>query len=238
MYLVLPAGHPMAAKRNVGVRDVAEEAWILGSADASCPDSQILMRACNAAGFEPRIAFQSDDYNAIQGFVAAGVGVCLIPDLALTNVRRDVVVRSLGPKAPVRRISAISTAGRLLLAGQAGDARHPRRDRRCVDGAPPGARAGVLTARVYAAQACGQHPSMSGSVYFAVIALVVMLVLSIAMSPLFIIPLVVVVLFLAMSGPLLGMLRRTGTQRSSGGTPRTSDAAYEPVAEPQERGAV
>ncbi|MCW2967647.1 MAG: LysR family transcriptional regulator [Solirubrobacteraceae bacterium] len=111
MYLVLPAGHPQAAKRNVSVRDVAEEAWILGSADASCPDSQILMRACNAAGFEPRIAFQSDDYNAIQGFVAAGVGVCLIPDLALTNVRRDVVVRSLGPKAPVRRISAISTAG-------------------------------------------------------------------------------------------------------------------------------
>ena len=67
------------------------------------------MRACNKAGFEPRIAFQSDDYNAIQGFIAAGMGVCLIPDLALTNVRKDVVVRSLGAQAPARRISAITT---------------------------------------------------------------------------------------------------------------------------------
>ena len=111
MYLVLPAGHPHAGKRNVSVGDLAEDPWIIGSADATCPDSQILLRACNAAGFEPRIAFQSDDYNAIQGFVAAGMGVCLIPDLALTNVRSDVVVRSLGAKAPVRRIAAISTAG-------------------------------------------------------------------------------------------------------------------------------
>jgi DNA-binding transcriptional LysR family regulator len=111
MYLVLPAGHPVAAKRRVSVGDLSEEAWILGSADASCPDSQILLRACNAAGFEPRIAFESDDYNAIQGFVAAGMGVCLIPDLALITVRNDVVVRDLGPKAPVRRISAITTEG-------------------------------------------------------------------------------------------------------------------------------
>jgi DNA-binding transcriptional LysR family regulator len=111
MYLVLPAGHPVAAKRRVSVADLSDEPWILGSADASCPDSQILLRACNAAGFEPRIAFESDDYHAIQGFVAAGMGVCLIPDLALITVRNDVVVRDLGPKAPVRRISAITTEG-------------------------------------------------------------------------------------------------------------------------------
>jgi DNA-binding transcriptional LysR family regulator len=109
MYLVVPAGHPQATRRNVRVQDLAEEAWILGSADASCPDSAILIRACNGAGFEPRIAFQSDDYNAIQGFIATGMGVSLVPDLALTNVRKDVVVRSLGAKAPFRRISAITT---------------------------------------------------------------------------------------------------------------------------------
>lgn len=109
MYLVVPAGHSQAGRRTVSMKDLADEPWILGSADASCPDGQILVRACNAAGFEPRIAFQSDDYNAIQGFIATGMGVSLIPDLALTNVRKDVVVRSLGPKAPVRRISAITT---------------------------------------------------------------------------------------------------------------------------------
>jgi len=109
MYLVVPTGHPQATKRSVRLVDLADEPWILGSGDMSCPDSAILIRACNAAGFEPQIAFQSDDYNAIQGFIATGMGVSLIPDLALTNVRSDVVVRSLGPKAPFRRISAITT---------------------------------------------------------------------------------------------------------------------------------
>jgi len=111
MYLVLPAGHPAATRKTIRLADVAEDNWILGSADATCPDSAILIRACNAAGFEPNIAFQSDDYNAIQGFIATGMGVSLIPDLALTTVRNDVVVRSLGPKAPIRRISAITTEG-------------------------------------------------------------------------------------------------------------------------------
>ncbi len=110
MYVVLPAGHEKAEKRSIRMQDLADEAWILGSADATCPDSQVLVRACNAAGFEPRIAFQSDDYNAIQGFIAAGMGVCLVPDLALTTVRDDVVIRSLGSGAPIRRILAITAA--------------------------------------------------------------------------------------------------------------------------------
>ena len=109
MYLVVPNGHPQAKKRSVRLADLADDSWILGSGDMSCPDSAILIRACNDAGFEPQIAFQSDDYNAIQGFIATGMGVSLIPDLALTSVRPDVVVRSLGPKAPFRRISAITT---------------------------------------------------------------------------------------------------------------------------------
>ena len=109
MYLVLPAEHPQAAKRSVRLAELAEDPWILGSGDASCPDTAILLRACQAAGFEPQIAFESDDYNAIQGFIATGMGVSLIPDLALTNVRQDVVVRSLGAKAPFRRISAMTT---------------------------------------------------------------------------------------------------------------------------------
>ena len=111
MYIALPEGHAQAHRPKVKLADLAEEPWILGSGDASCPDSQILIRACNGAGFEPRIAFQSDDYNAIQGFIATGMGISMIPDLALTNVRGDVVIRSLGPKAPVRRISALTTEG-------------------------------------------------------------------------------------------------------------------------------
>jgi DNA-binding transcriptional LysR family regulator len=110
MFLVMPRDHPLARKRNVRLEDFADESWIQGSM-TTCPDTAILLRACNAAGFEPQIAFQSDDYTAIQGFIAAGVGVGLIPDLALASVRDDIVIRDLGPQAPSRRVFAATLAG-------------------------------------------------------------------------------------------------------------------------------
>jgi len=71
-YLCLPAGHRIASKARVRLADLAEESWILGTT-GRCPDGRILERASQAAGFEARVAFQSDDYTAIQGFVAAGI---------------------------------------------------------------------------------------------------------------------------------------------------------------------
>jgi DNA-binding transcriptional LysR family regulator len=105
MYVALPDGHPLAHKPNLHLADLADEAWMLGSTGA-CPDTSIFLRSCQAEGFEPRVAFHSDDYFAIQGFVAAGMGVSFIPDLALVSVRDDIVIRSLGARAPVRRIMA------------------------------------------------------------------------------------------------------------------------------------
>lgn len=110
MYVVLPRDHPLAGRRGLRLGDLADEAWMFGCS-GSCPDSRLLMRACGQAGFEPRVAFESDDYAAIQGFVAAGVGVALIPDLALTTIRDDIVVRSLGRGAPARRIVAGTLEG-------------------------------------------------------------------------------------------------------------------------------
>jgi DNA-binding transcriptional LysR family regulator len=118
MYICLPCGHPVASKRKIRLSDLSDETWIT-SVPGTCPDSAILERACQAAGFEPRVAFQSDDYVAIQGFIAAGVGVCLIPDLALVAVRDDVVVRPLQGRAPVRRIIAATLAGGFVSAAGA-----------------------------------------------------------------------------------------------------------------------
>ena len=96
-------------KRNLRLADLAADAWIEGTPSCAC--SAMLRRACERAGFSPRIAFESDDYAAIQGFVAAGVGVALIAELALTNVRDDIVIRSLGRETPMRRIHAAALAG-------------------------------------------------------------------------------------------------------------------------------
>ena len=59
----------------------------LGADLAASPCSRHVVRAATARGFEPRVSFESDDYQTVQGLVAAGVGVALIPQLALTRVR-------------------------------------------------------------------------------------------------------------------------------------------------------
>ena len=109
LYLALAPDHPLANKRNLRLADLASDAWIEGTPSCAC--SAMLRRACERAGFSPRIAFESDDYAAIQGFVAAGVGVALIAELALTTVRDDIVIRSLGRETPMRRIHAAALAG-------------------------------------------------------------------------------------------------------------------------------
>ncbi len=110
MYVCLGTCHPLARKPRLRLKDLADDAWIMG-VTGTCPDGLILQRACQNAGFEPKTAFQSDDYVVIQGFVAAGVGVCFIPDLALVAVRDDVIVRELEGRAPVRHILAATLAG-------------------------------------------------------------------------------------------------------------------------------
>jgi DNA-binding transcriptional LysR family regulator len=109
MYIMLPRDHPMASRARLKLTDLADESWMIGTA-GTCPDTSIFLRACQVAGFEPDIAFNLDDYNAIQGFVAAGMGISFIPDLALINVRDDIVIRSFGARPPVRRIVAMTLA--------------------------------------------------------------------------------------------------------------------------------
>jgi DNA-binding transcriptional LysR family regulator len=104
LYLVLPADHPLARKRNIRLADLAHEPWIGGPTDCEC--TALIRRSCAVAGYDPRITFEIDDYGAVQGLVAAGVGVSLIAEMGLSSVREDIVVRSLGRDTPVRRVYA------------------------------------------------------------------------------------------------------------------------------------
>lgn len=95
--VALPPDHRLARRREVHLRDLARDPWIQGVRTGSTVD--VLPNACRAAGFEPRIAFRTDDPMAVQGFVAAGLGVAVIP--SLVPAVADVVLRPLRP--PLRR---------------------------------------------------------------------------------------------------------------------------------------
>ena len=75
---------PLAGKPALTLADLREQDWVQTSASSPC--ARHVVRSCLAAGFEPNVTFESDDYETVQGLVAAGVGVALIPRLALTQV--------------------------------------------------------------------------------------------------------------------------------------------------------
>jgi DNA-binding transcriptional LysR family regulator len=107
LYAALPVDHPLATRRAIALTDLMHEDWMLVGLQGTCQDSNIVLRACAQAGFEPRVAYTSDDYFAIQGLVASGMGVALVPRLALASLREDVAVRPLRGRPPYRRIGAV-----------------------------------------------------------------------------------------------------------------------------------
>jgi DNA-binding transcriptional LysR family regulator len=106
---VLPAGHPLADKRRLTLSDLCDEPWIGSTSTCGC--RQITETSCRDAGFEPRVAFEADETLAAQALVASGVGVTLLPRMALTALHPGVVPRALHG-APVRRVLAARVAGR------------------------------------------------------------------------------------------------------------------------------
>jgi DNA-binding transcriptional LysR family regulator len=109
MRLALPAHHPLASKRSLSLVDLRDQQWVQTSASSPC--ARHVVRSCLAAGYEPYVAFESDDYDTVQGLVAAGVGVALIPRLALTRVHSGIVVRSLAPRSPARKVTVATASG-------------------------------------------------------------------------------------------------------------------------------
>jgi DNA-binding transcriptional LysR family regulator len=109
MHVGVPAAHALAAKPALTLEDLRDEEWVQTSASSPC--ARHVVRLCLAAGFEPNVTFESDDYETVQGLVAAGVGVALIPRLALTRVHPGIVVRELAPHSPARRVVAATVAG-------------------------------------------------------------------------------------------------------------------------------
>ncbi|WP_406104615.1 LysR family transcriptional regulator [Streptomyces sp. NBC_01003] len=80
---LVPEGHRLAKSDAVSIGELADEPWIAG-----CPRCRRqLVEVCEDAGFTPRIDFATDDYPAVIGLVGAGLGVAVLPELAIESVR-------------------------------------------------------------------------------------------------------------------------------------------------------
>lgn len=108
MFVVLPAGHPSANAPRVALDTLAAENWIGG-----CPRCRgHLLQLAEESGFVPAISYETDNFVAVLGMVAAGLGVALTPSLAIdaAAVPSGVVIRPTSRKDH-RTIHLVGAAG-------------------------------------------------------------------------------------------------------------------------------
>ena len=110
MRIAVAADHPLATRTSVALEELCDEPFLITEVAGTCADSNVVLHAFRDAGFQPNVAFSSDDYQALQGMAASGIGVA-IPTLALTSSRSDVVVLPLRGRAPSRQIIAAVRTG-------------------------------------------------------------------------------------------------------------------------------
>lgn len=110
LYVAVPAAHPLAGHGSpVPLGRFADADWISGS---SRPEGTLLDAALRQ-GFRPRVAHVVGEWTAKQGYVAAGLGVALVPALAAASVRPDVrLVGVLDEGGPARAVYAATARGR------------------------------------------------------------------------------------------------------------------------------
>ncbi|MBR7744332.1 LysR family transcriptional regulator [Phycicoccus sp. BSK3Z-2] len=130
--LAVPRSHPVADRETVPLADLAGDPWIAG-----CPRCRgHLVQLASGAGFRPDVAYETEDYVAVMGLVAEGLGVALIPDLILRTVHHeDVVALPIEPASrrtitavttdDLSRVPAVAATLEALAASAAGQSRAP-----------------------------------------------------------------------------------------------------------------
>jgi DNA-binding transcriptional LysR family regulator len=103
LLVAVPTEHRLAGRATVRLADLADDPFIAGSATAE----ETLLRATLPHGFRPRIDIVAAEWTGKLGCVAAGLGVALVPALAVRATPADLVLLRLHPDdASVRRIFA------------------------------------------------------------------------------------------------------------------------------------
>ncbi|MFE0036273.1 LysR family transcriptional regulator [Streptomyces sp. NPDC059015] len=107
---VLRCGHPLADRGQVELAALADSDWIGQYPGNPCHD--VMLLACELAGFQPRLTHSSDDFRAVVALAGAGAGVALVPRSALRGMElKDTVVLPVAGPAATRRVFAAVRRG-------------------------------------------------------------------------------------------------------------------------------
>ncbi|MGG1635891.1 LysR family transcriptional regulator [Paenibacillus sp. FSL K6-3182] len=113
LYAILPPGHRLSDKASIELKELEHETFVLFSEGYSL--RPIVWGACQEAGFTPKIGFEGEETDTIRGLVAAGMGVSLLPEMALhyTGPLQPTKVRVIEPQV-TRTIGLIQRSNEKL----------------------------------------------------------------------------------------------------------------------------
>ncbi|MGY4721455.1 LysR family transcriptional regulator [Naumannella cuiyingiana] len=100
---VVPRGHRLAGRRSVRMAELADAEWIDNDRHAG-PCRQMTIDACVAAGFHPRFVVETTDHVSAIAFVAAGLGITVVPTLGARGLPPEVCTVALTDPTPHRRV--------------------------------------------------------------------------------------------------------------------------------------
>jgi DNA-binding transcriptional LysR family regulator len=110
--VALPPTHPLSRRRELRLADLATERFIAPPGGGFAPYRTLLESLCADSGFEPNIVHGVSDVTVARAFVAAGLGVAVLPELALSPPHPDVAVRTVRDMEPYRSVYATWLRGR------------------------------------------------------------------------------------------------------------------------------
>ncbi len=109
--LVVPKGHPLAARESVAIADLAAEDLILIDRRVEPELHDYYVSACNTAGFSPRVAHEVNSTSVAIGLTAGGLGIGFAPSSARLAAQHNVAYLPIAGDAPKLTIGAIYHAG-------------------------------------------------------------------------------------------------------------------------------
>jgi LysR family transcriptional activator of glutamate synthase operon len=116
LLLAVPSDHALAHRTEVPLADVAEVPFVVIRPTSML--RQLSVDLCRAAGFEPRVAFECEDLPSMRGFVAAGLGVAIVPaprGFAADGVTGRVHHLSISDPGARREVGMVWSAERRTL---------------------------------------------------------------------------------------------------------------------------
>jgi LysR family hydrogen peroxide-inducible transcriptional activator len=111
LFAALPRNHRLSRNKTVALGELRKEPFLL-LRDGHCFRENAIA-ACDRARVSPRVVFESGQFSSLLGLVGAGVGVSLVPAMAVDRRGQVRFVRISDPTA-TRTIGALTLRGRSL----------------------------------------------------------------------------------------------------------------------------